>query len=147
MRVLFCVDDTQGADRALEQGVAWMKGAGVQAVVLQVIPRVDDRLRHYERLHEDELREIERLFGHRGHGLDAAIRARERLGQLGLEASRKVREGDPATEILEEIREGGYDVVVLGSDGLGRLDEPRLGSVAEQVIRAAPASILVVRAG
>lgn len=147
MRILFCVDGSEGADQALAQGVAWLRNAGIQAVVLHVIPEVDERLRHYERLHEAELSEIERLFGHEGHGLEVAIQARERLKQLGLEAERKVREGDPAAEILAEIRDGRYDLVVLASDGAGSVGDPRLGSVAEQVLRDAPASVLVVRAG
>ena len=145
MRVLFCVDGSEGADRALAQGAAWLRNAGLQAVVLQVIPEVDERLRHYERLHESELREIERLFGHEGHGLEAAGRGRDRLQQLGLSADRKIRQGDPAEEILSEIREGAYDLVVLGSDGTGRIEAPRLGSVAERVVREGPASVLVVR--
>ena len=147
MRVLFCVDGSDGAHRALDQGVAWLRNASIQALVLHVIPEVDERLRHYERLHEEELREIERLFGHEGHGLEVAVRARDRLKQLGLEADRKVRQGDPATEILAEIREGRFDLVVLASDGEGTVEDPRLGSVAEQVLRDAPASVLVVRAG
>ena len=131
------LDGPEGVGRAL-----WL-----QAVVLHVIPEVDDRLRHYERLHEAELREIERLFGHEGHGLEVAVQARERLKQLGLEAERKVREGDPATEILAEIQGGHYDLVVLASDGAGTVEDPRLGSVAAQVLRQAQASVLVVRAG
>ena len=146
MRVLFCVDGSEGADRALTRGVAWLKNASIEAVVLHVIPEVDDRLRHYERLHEEELREIERLFGGEGHGLEVAVRARERLKQLGIEADRKVRQGDPATEILAEVREGGYDLVILGSDATGAAAEPHLGSVAEQVARDAVTSVLIVRA-
>ena len=147
MRVLFCVDGSEGADRALAQGAAWLRNAGLQAVVLQVIPEVDERLRHYERLHESELREIERLFGHEGHGLEAAVQARDRLKQLGLNADRKIRQGDPAEEILAEIRDGAYDLVVLASDGIGRIEEPRLGSVAARVVREGQASVLVLRAG
>lgn len=147
MRVLFCVDGSEGADRALARGVAWLKNAKIQGVVLHVIPEVDERLRHYERLHEEELLEIERLFGDEGHGLEVAVQARERLKQLGLEAQRKVRQGDPATEILAEIREGKYDLVVLASDGEGSVEEPRLGSAAEQVVRTAPRSVLIVRGG
>jgi nucleotide-binding universal stress UspA family protein len=147
MRVLFCVDGSEGADRALAQGAAWLRNAGLQAVVLQVIPEVDERLRHYERLHESELREIERLFGHAGHGLEAAVQARDRLKQLGLTADRKIRQGDPAEEILAEIRDGAYDLVVLASDGIGRIEEPRLGSVAARVVREGQASVLVLRAG
>ncbi len=147
MRVLFCVDGSEGASRALARGVAWLKDAGIQGVVLYVIPEVDERLRHYERLHEAELREVERLFGHEGHGLEVAVQARDRLKALGLEADRKVRQGDPATEILAEIREGGYDLVVLASDGEGSVEEPRLGSVSDEVVRSAPVSVLLVRGG
>jgi nucleotide-binding universal stress UspA family protein len=147
MRILFCVDGSEGADRALVRGVAWLMGAGIQAVVLHVIPEVDERLQHYERLYEAELREVERLFGNEGHGLEVAIQARDRLKQLGLEADRKVRQGDPATEILAEIREGKYDLVVLASDGAGSAEDPRLGGVADEVVRNAPLSVLIVRGG
>ncbi len=147
MRVLFCVDGSEGSDRALERGSVWLKNAGIRAVVLYVSPEVDERLRHYERLFESELREIERLFGDEGHGLEVAVKARERLKALGLQAERKVRQGDPAEEILAEVREGRYDLVVLACDATGTTEEPRLGSVAEQVVREAPTSVLVVRAG
>ncbi len=147
MRVLFCVDGSEGADRALEQAIEWLKNAEIRAVILHIIPKVDEHLQHYERLHEAELREIERLFGHEGHGLEVVIQARERLSRLGLAADRKVRQGDPATEILAEIREDVYDLVVLASDLTGSGEEPRLGSVAEQVTRGAPISVLIVRAG
>ena len=147
MRVLFCVDGSEGSDRALERGSVWLRNVGIQAVVLYVSPEVDERLRHYERLYETELREIERLFGDQGHGLEIAVKAREHLKRLGLQADRKVRQGDPAEEILAETREGRYDLVVLACDATGTVEEPRLGSVAEQVVREAPTSVLVVRAG
>lgn len=145
MRVLFCVDGSEGAGRALACGVAWLKNADIQAVVLYVIPEVDERFRHYERLHEQELREIEHLFGDEGHGLEVALQARDRLKKLGLEAERKVREGDPAAEILAEIREGKYDLAILASDAEGSVENPRLGGVADEVVRSAPISVLVVR--
>jgi len=119
----------------------------IQAVVLHVIPEVDERFRHYERLHERELREIEHLFGDEGHGLEVAVQARERLKRLGLEAERKVREGDPAAEILAEIREGTYDLVILASDAEGSVEDPRLGGVADEVVHSAPVSVLIVRGG
>jgi nucleotide-binding universal stress UspA family protein len=145
MRVLFCADGSEGAGRALACGVAWLKNADIQAVVLYVIPEVDERFRHYERLHEQELREIEHLFGDEGHGLEVALQARDRLKKLGLEAERKVREGDPAAEILAEIREGKYDLAILASDAEGSVENPRLGGVADEVVRSAPISVLVVR--
>lgn len=61
---------------------------------------------------------------------------------LGLE----VREGKPATVILEVAGAVAPDLIVIGSHGRSRLDHLLLGSVTERVLRKASAPILVVRA-
>lgn len=57
-----------------------------------------------------------------------------------------VREGKPATAILEVAAELGPDLIVIGSHGRGGLDHLLLGSVTERVLRKAVAPVLVVRA-
>jgi len=57
----------------------------------------------------------------------------------------RVREGKPATVILEEIAELDADLVVMGTHGRTHLDHMLLGSVAERVLRRAPCPVLVVR--
>jgi nucleotide-binding universal stress UspA family protein len=39
------------------------------------------------------------------------------------------RQGDPGPQIVEELRRGDYDLVVLGSRGRGRTREGLIGSV------------------
>ena len=56
-----------------------------------------------------------------------------------------VREGKPATTILETIDELSPDLVVMGTHGRSRLDHLLIGSVAERVIRKSPCPILTVR--
>jgi len=56
-----------------------------------------------------------------------------------------VREGKPATIILEVIAGLGPDLVVMGSHGRSKLDHLLIGSVAERVIRKAPCPVLTVR--
>lgn len=56
-----------------------------------------------------------------------------------------VREGKPATTILETIDELTPDIVVMGTHGRSRLDHLLIGSVAERVLRKAPCPILTVR--
>lgn len=145
MKVLFCADGSSGALAALQQAARWLRGKVAAAWVLYVVPEVDERFRHYERLHEEELQDIERLFGDQSPGADVLVQAREALGQEGLEAHRKVRTGDPADEILAEIRTEGYDLVVLASSGKSRIERFLLGSVAQRVCEAAETSVLLVK--
>jgi nucleotide-binding universal stress UspA family protein len=48
--------------------------------------------------------------------------------------------------IVEEARDWGADLIVLGSHGYGRVRRVVLGSVAAAVVAIAPCSVLVVRA-
>jgi nucleotide-binding universal stress UspA family protein len=56
-----------------------------------------------------------------------------------------VREGKPATAILEVIGELTPDLVVMGTHGRSKLDHLLIGSVTERVIRKAPCAVLTVR--
>ncbi len=55
------------------------------------------------------------------------------------------REGVAADEILAEVRDGGHDLVVMGTHGRGGLQRAFLGSVTERVLRTAEVPVLVIR--
>ena len=59
--------------------------------------------------------------------------------------TRLVREGNPAERITEEARTGGYDLIVVGSSGLGRAAPLELGSVSGGVSKSSGCSLLIVR--
>ena len=59
--------------------------------------------------------------------------------------STRVREGVPKDVIVEEAREWGADLIVLGSHGHGFVKRLVLGSVAAAVVASAPCSVQVVR--
>ncbi len=67
------------------------------------------------------------------------------LRDAGLEVQAKVRFGNPATEIIQEASEGGYDMIVMGSHGRGAIGGFLLGSVSNRVIHHAPCPVLIVR--
>ncbi|RNJ25449.1 universal stress protein [Halosegnis longus] len=56
-----------------------------------------------------------------------------------------VREGDPATEIIEYAEESGADVVATGTRGRHGEHSFIIGSVAEAVVRDCPVPVLTVR--
>ena len=147
IKILFCADGSEQALAALRRAARLLRGAGVRACVLYVLPDVDDRFRHYERLHEDELKDIEHLFRDQAPGVEVLGKAREALLQEGVEADQKLRQGDPTEEVLAEIREGGYDLVVVASSSKSRVERFLLGSVSQRLSEAAETSVLIMKPG
>ncbi len=60
-----------------------------------------------------------------------------------LEAETKIRHGDPAEELIREATEGGYDVAVAGSRGLGPVGQLVLGSVSRKLVKGMPCPVVV----
>ncbi|HSN89060.1 MAG TPA: universal stress protein [Thermoanaerobaculia bacterium] len=65
-------------------------------------------------------------------------------GSAAGQVRRKVRPGNTREEIFAEIADFQPDVVLLGTHGLGGFDRLVIGSVAADVAREAPCSVLVV---
>ena len=78
----------------------------------------------------------------------AVTSAVESLTAAGVRAHGEVRDtvfGHAAREIIEDARERGADVIVMGSRGRGDLAGLVLGSTAHKVIHLADRPVLVVR--
>ncbi len=71
--------------------------------------------------------------------------AKPLLARPGLRPRAQVLQGRPATAIIEEARSSGARLLVLGSRGARSPSGPPLGSVALQVARFAPCSVMLVR--
>ncbi|NUP09417.1 MAG: universal stress protein [Polyangiaceae bacterium] len=56
-----------------------------------------------------------------------------------------VRHGDAWSEILEQAKDLGSDLVVIGTHGHRGVSRFFLGSVAEKVVRSSPVPVLTVR--
>lgn len=70
-----------------------------------------------------------------------------RLGEAGVVVTSAVLEGEPADEILSELRGGREDLVVLTSHGRSGATEYRLGGTAQKIVAGAGTSVLLVRPG
>jgi nucleotide-binding universal stress UspA family protein len=63
----------------------------------------------------------------------------------GIAIEPDVREGSPATEILDYADEEDCDVIVMGTHGRSGVDRLLLGSVAERVVRSSAVPVLTIR--
>lgn len=67
------------------------------------------------------------------------------LQERGIEHRTKLRHGYPAEQILQEVEQDGYDLLVMGARGRSRLTRFLLGSVSFQVLEHTPIPLLIVR--
>jgi nucleotide-binding universal stress UspA family protein len=63
----------------------------------------------------------------------------------GLEFEPRMMDGKHSTEIIKDIEAQGYDLVVMGSAGVGRTRASQLGSVCERVARSSTKDLWVVK--
>lgn len=70
---------------------------------------------------------------------------REAEALAGRAVQTRLAAGRPGPEILRYAREGRFDLLVVGSHGRSAIERLVLGSVAEELVRAAPCPVLVVR--
>jgi nucleotide-binding universal stress UspA family protein len=62
----------------------------------------------------------------------------------GIKVDKKLESGDPAKTIIQTANKGEYDIIVMGSRGLGAIRRFLLGSVSDHVIHYANRSVLIV---
>lgn len=82
--------------------------------------------------------QIEKLAHEEVEGVAASLR------EGGDAVTARVRVGEPRREILAELKEGAWDLVVLGTHGRGGFERLLLGSVASDVASRSSTSCLVV---
>ena len=141
--VLVPVDGSQTSDLALREALKLI-GAGkaelrIVHVVEAVMPLLDVEL-----LNVEELRQAVH-----DAGLKILARAEAAAREAGVSAKTTLIEARAgariANVIADEAREWPADLIVIGTHGRRGVDHLLLGSVAEGVIRAAPAPVLLIR--
>lgn len=142
-RILVPFDGSRGATAALEKAVELQKLCGAELFLLTVY-------RHHSLL-EASLSMVrpsqpERMDDvMREHAEEVVGEAKKLAERLGASAPRAfVRNGPVARGIMAFAGEHGVDLIVLGSRGLGSIEDYLLGSVSHKVTGMASIPVLVV---
>lgn len=132
MKILLAYDGGPSAQRALTTAARMASALGGTIDVISVVPFHPGRapIDPWDDgpVHELELED-----------------AQKRLAMMGLTCTTIEPVGDPAHEIERVAQEGAYDLVVVGSRGLGSLDRFLQGSVSEHVATHAQTTVVVAR--
>jgi nucleotide-binding universal stress UspA family protein len=77
--------------------------------------------------------------------MDALV-ARSAVALDGVSVKTEITVGLASAELLNRARDSTGDLIVVGAKGVTLLEHALFGGTAEQVVRGAPCSVLVVRA-
>lgn len=72
-------------------------------------------------------------------------KAKKEFEQSSVKVKTKLKKGNPAEEILNEVEANDYDLIVMGSRGLGTFSKTLLGSVSSRVLNHTRINVLIVR--
>jgi nucleotide-binding universal stress UspA family protein len=131
-RILVAYDGGEPGRKALDTAIDMAKGLGALVSVVSVVPFHAGRSPvapwDDQNVHADELKEAKAI-----------------LSEAGITADYLEPSGDPAKTIEKLVEEFGYDIVVVGSRGLGAVGRFFQGSVSEHVATHANATVVIAR--
>ena len=146
-KLLVPTDGSPASDRALDEAADLVKSAppGVQPTLTVLLAADPWQGRVNTAVPLPVRQEMERALQAADEFLLA--RAEDRLRARGVAVITRRIEGPPAAVIAQEAASGNYDLIVMGSRGLGMQNEQAefLGSVTERVLRRVACPVLVVK--
>ncbi len=136
-KILVPFDGSPHSRRALETAAELAQRIGSAVHVVYAY----DRLPAY--LGEPNMRDLlNRVLTEARHVVEPAV---ARLQNKGVPVTSDVLEGPPAEAILRVAEAERFDLIVMGSRGLGRLEGLLLGSVSDRVLHHAKVPVLIIR--
>jgi len=79
------------------------------------------------------------------YGKEALTAALNGIDTKKVPIEKKLKPGHPATAILEEIKSGYFDLVIMGSRGYGPIMGSLLGSISQHVLNKAECPVMIVK--
>jgi len=136
-KILIAHDGSKPSEAALKKAFEIAEKFGSSVTVISVVPE----------LYLTELMEVDRIRILKTLTEEAKkIMGRIRTKTIGLKPVKTiVKQGDPATEVLEAAKKMKADLIVTGSHGRHGAQKFLLGSVSSKIVDNSPCAVLVVK--
>ena len=139
-KILVPVDGSENSFRALEQAI--FLATKIQEAQITVLYIIEDLPSLYiyspkiiEKLHADYKSEYTKILE----------RCKEMASNSGININTVLLEGDPASKIIGYSEMEKFDLIIIGSRGMGKFKEVIIGSVSNKVLHHAKCSVMLVR--
>jgi nucleotide-binding universal stress UspA family protein len=143
-KILVALDGSDHAERALDFALDLAHQYSAEVQLLSVVipcflPSQSMYLIKSEAIDEC-IKQLETVF----RGVLSKADGKVKKERPYLKVSTKLETGDPAEKIVETAKRGNFDIIIMGSRGLGR-KKYALGSVSSKVADNAPCPVLICR--
>jgi nucleotide-binding universal stress UspA family protein len=143
MKILACTDGSEQSRKALQEAAKIAECSNGEVTVIhieQFIPHPADMGPYFS---EGSFRQFEeRNKEEKARIMADAVKIFE---DRKIQVRTLLKKGHPSEIISKVASEGGYDMVVMGSRGLGGLKKLILGSVSNAVAQGIETSVLIVK--
>jgi nucleotide-binding universal stress UspA family protein len=133
------VDGSDNALRALDQALFLAKSTGASITAMHVIESPPTVYVESQKL----LNEL--LANYRKESAKILDKCKEIAQAQGVQIETVIAEGDAASNINGYSEKESFDLIVIGSRGLGRLKTAILGSTSNKVLHHSKGSVLIVK--
>ena len=145
-KILIAIDGSQSADHALNFGIDLAEKYSAEVLIATVLNSPEPSLVvkgmfFIPNTTEEYMKKLRKF--HKKILLVARYQSKKNNPKLKI--STKLLEGRPADKIVETAKEGDFDLIVIGSRGLGGIKEFILGSVSDRIADHAPCPVLIVK--
>lgn len=142
-KILVPLDGSDRSTKALSHTVELAQKLSAKVTLIHVVPSLPpyvntavDRLGHAQQSILDELMK---------NGQELLSQYVSSIQDKNIEVDTVTVMGQPADEIIEKARAENYDLIVVGSRGLGEIKGYLMGSVSNRVSRHASCPVLIIR--
>jgi nucleotide-binding universal stress UspA family protein len=137
--ILVPVDGSDNSYRALDAALVLSEKLGSNITVIHVMEEIPITHIGSEKL----LNEL--LEAYKKENQDILSKCSEIASQKGLTINTFLLQGNPASVILDFSKKEKFDIVIMGSRGVGKFKELILGSVSSKIVHHSPCSVLLIR--
>ncbi len=140
MKMLVCTDGSEQSQRVLEEALRIAEGCKPEDVAIIHVyrPQTSAFLGMSTNLTKEDITRLKKLGEEHKEEANKILEDASRLfKQKNINARTILEEGHPAETILQVASEESFDMIVIGSRGIGGWGKTILGSVSNQVVQEA----------
>ncbi len=150
MKILVCVDGSKQSMKAVEEAVKIAGGCNVNEVAIIHVceSKLDWSGIPYEgSVTREDMERFRKSLEQCNYENNEKVlsEAKDIFVKNNIKVNTIFKEGHPAQAIADVANEEEYDMIVIGSRGLGGLKKLFLGSVSNAVLQEAKTNVLVVK--
>lgn len=138
-KILVPADGSDNSYRALEAALVFSEKLGSSISVVNVMEQVP--ITHIES--EKLLNEL--LEAYKKETQEILSKCSDIAHQKGIIIKTVLLLGNPAPVILDYIKKENFDLVIMGSRGMGKFKELILGSVSSKIMHHSPCAVMIIR--